>query len=193
MNNIKSIANNLVDIINSESKNKTKLLVAIDGRCASGKTTISKELENLIPCNVIHIDYFFLRPEQRTQERLNTAGENIDHERFLKEVLKPLKDGEEVIFRPFNCKTMSFDKPIKLDNKKINIIEGSYSCHKNLFEYYDIHIFLEVSPEEQMKRIVLRDGIEKSKIYESKWIPLEEVYFDTYKLAQKCEYHFSTQ
>lgn len=192
MNNIKNLANNLADIINSQCKEKSKLLVAIDGRCASGKTTISKELENLIQCNVIHMDHFFLRPEQRTKDRLNTAGENVDHERFLEEVLKPLKNGEEVSFRPFNCKTMSLDKEIKLDDKAINIIEGSYSCHKNLFDYYDLHIFLDVSPNEQMKRIILRDGLEKAGIYESKWIPLEEKYFDTYKVSQKCEYHFST-
>ena len=188
MNNIKELAQNIAHII-TESDSR---LIAIDGRCASGKTTLSAELKNMIPCNVIHMDQFFLRPEQRTPERLNTTGENVDHERFLTEVLIPLKKGEKVSYCPFDCKTMSFGNKIELVNKKINIIEGSYSCHKALYDYYDLHIFLSVSPEEQMRRIILRDGNEKAKIFESKWIPLEEEYFDTFNIAKKCEYHFIT-
>lgn len=188
MNSIKELAQKIAHII-TESDSR---LIAIDGRCASGKTTLSAELKNMIPCNVIHMDHFFLRPEQRTPERLNTPGENVDHERFLTEVLIPLKKGEKVSYRPFDCQTMSFGKKIELDNKKINIIEGSYSCHNALYDYYDLHIFLSVSPEVQMRRIILRDGSEKAKIFESKWIPLEKKYFNTFSIAEKCEYCFIT-
>lgn len=188
MNSIKELAQNIASII-TESDSK---LIAIDGRCASGKTTLSAELKNIISCNIIHMDHFFLRPEQRTPERLNTPGENVDHERFLDEILIPLKSGEKVSYRPFDCKTMSFGNKIELNPRKINIIEGSYSCHNALYDYYDLHLFLSVSPEEQMRRILLRDGSEKAKIFESKWIPLEEKYFNTFSIAEKCEYSFTT-
>lgn len=188
MNSIKKLAQNIARII-TESDSK---LIAIDGRCASGKTTLSAELENIIPCNIIHMDNFFLRPEQRTPQRLNIAGENIDHERFLTEILIPMQKGEKVSYRPFDCKTMSFGQKIEVDAKKINIIEGSYSCHNALYNYYDLHIFLNLTPEEQMKRIILRDGNEKAKIFKSKWIPLEEKYFNAFNIAEKCEYLFTT-
>lgn len=71
--NINKLAENIAHII---TENDSKI-IAIDGRCASGKTTLSAKLQQLIPCNVIHMDHFFLRPEQRTPERLNTAGENV--------------------------------------------------------------------------------------------------------------------
>ena len=38
-------------------------------------------------CNVIHLDHFFWRPKQRTAERLQQAGGNVDYGRFLEEVL----------------------------------------------------------------------------------------------------------
>lgn len=34
------------------------LLVAIDGRCASGKSTLAKDLQKQLDCNVIHMDEF---------------------------------------------------------------------------------------------------------------------------------------
>ena len=49
---------------------KEPLLIAIDGRCASGKTTLASRIKEEINCNVIHMDYFFLRPEQRTEDNL---------------------------------------------------------------------------------------------------------------------------
>lgn len=188
MNSIKELAENISRII----KERDSRLIAIDGRCASGKTALSAELQNMIPCNIIHMDHFFLRPEQRTPERLASPGENVDHERFLNEVLIPLKNGGKVSYRPFDCKTMSLGNKIELDDEKINIVEGSYSCHNVLYDYYDIHIFLDVYPEEQMRRIILRDGYEKARMFESKWIPLEEKYFSAFSIAEKCEYCFTT-
>lgn len=188
MSTIKEIAEYIARII-TESQNR---LIAIDGRCASGKTALSAELQNILNCNVIHMDHFFLRPEQRTPERLNTPGENVDHERFLTEVLIPLKNKENVIYHPFECKTMSPGKAIKVDAEKITIIEGSYSCHNVLYDYYDLHIFLDVTKEKQMRRIKKRDGNEKAEIFKSKWIPFEESYFSAFCISEKCEYNFRT-
>ena len=188
MNSLKELADNIARIITEHGSR----LVAIDGRCASGKTTLSSELQNLLDCNVIHMDHFFLRPEQRTTERLNSPGENVDHERFLAEVLIPLKNKDKAIYRPFECKIMSFGKEIDLDTEKITIVEGSYSCHNALYSYYDLHIFLDVSKDEQIRRIKLRDGDEKAEIFRSKWIPLEESYFNAFSISEKCEFYFKT-
>ena len=42
------------------------LLVALDGRCAAGKTTLARMLGERYGWPVVHLDHFFLRPEQRT-------------------------------------------------------------------------------------------------------------------------------
>lgn len=64
--------------------------VAIDGPCASGKTVFAASLHERFGGNVLHMDDFFLRPEQRTPERFAEPGGNVDRERFEAEVLKPL-------------------------------------------------------------------------------------------------------
>ena len=45
---------------------KERVIVAIDGRCGSGKTTLAARLQKDLYCRVFHMDDFFLRPQQRT-------------------------------------------------------------------------------------------------------------------------------
>ena len=73
---------------------KDMVVVAIDGKCTSGKTTLASKLAQIYDCNVFHMDDFFLRPEQRTPERFAEIGGNVDYERFREEVLLPLKSGK---------------------------------------------------------------------------------------------------
>ena len=41
MKEMKNLAQNIADIITEREQEKSHLLIAIDGRCASGKTTLS--------------------------------------------------------------------------------------------------------------------------------------------------------
>lgn len=173
--------------IKTLQREKGQVFVAIDGRCGAGKTTLAQMIENRIGGNVFHMDDFFLQPWQRTSERLNEPGGNVDRERFLAEVLLPLKTNQPFSFRPYNCSTQTFDEEIFIHPKTINIIEGSYSCHPKLMDYYDLHVFLDVKKEKQLSRIIKRVGEIRKKDFEEKWIPLEEIYFQTYNIAEKCE------
>ena len=49
-----------------ESADST-ILVAIDGKCASGKTTLGYYLKEYFNCNLFHMDDFFLQNYQRTE------------------------------------------------------------------------------------------------------------------------------
>lgn len=174
----------------SRRKADGPIILAIDGRCASGKTTLAARLQKELGCGVVHMDDFFLRPEQRTQERYATPGGNVDHERFLQEVLLPLSRGENAVYRPFDCSSMSFGEPTELKCGAVTVIEGSYSCHPDLFPYYHISVFLSLPPQEQMRRIILRDGEDYSKVFQEKWIPLEERYFAQRDLQSLCTFSF---
>ena len=80
--------------IHQLQREKERMLIAIDGRCASGKTTLASMLQKRLACEVIHMDSFFLRPKQRTAERYQMPGGNVDYERLQEEVLVPLKTGQ---------------------------------------------------------------------------------------------------
>ncbi len=89
-------------------------LIAVDGRCAAGKTTLAAQLQKDLGCDVIHMDDFFLRPEQRTEERLRQPGGNIDWERFREEVLTPFRQGAPFSYRPYDCQVQTFVSRFRL-------------------------------------------------------------------------------
>ena len=164
-----------------------RVLVAIDGRCAAGKTTLAASLQAQLACNVFHMDDFFLRPEQRTPERLRQPGGNVDFERFLTEVLRPLRDGAPVTYRPYDCRTQQLCAPVHAEARPVNLIEGSYACHPALWDLYDLHVFLSVGPEEQHRRIAARNGEKMLPMFTNVWIPMEETYFARFQVAERAD------
>lgn len=168
-----------------------RVLVAVEGRCASGKSTLAARLGAHYDCPVVHMDEFFLRPEQRTEARYAAPGENIDHERFLEEVLLPLRRGQAVSYRPYDCQTQQLSDTVFLPDSPIYIVEGSYSCHPALRRYYDLRLFLTVEPQEQLRRITERNGPAYAQVFQDRWIPLEEAYFAACDVERCCDsvYH----
>lgn len=166
-------------------------MISMDGRCASGKTTLAKLLQQVYDCNVFKMDDFFLQPYQRTKERLESPGENVDHERFEEEILIPLSKQKDVSLRKFNCSTMSIEPSILIPYKPLNIIEGSYSMHSSLQKYYDSSVFLTINKEEQLSRLKKRNPSMLNNFIQ-RWIPLEEMYFNTFSIQDKCDMKIDT-
>ena len=155
---------------------KDRILVAIDGSCTAGKTTLAAELEKCYDCNVLHMDDFFLRPEQRTSARFREIGGNVDYERFLEEVLQPLQAGVPFSFRPFSCRTGMLAEPVAVDPKAVTIVEGTYSHHPCFGDAYDLKVYLTVSEKVRTERIRQRPGFLHKRFFEE-WIPMEQQYF----------------
>ncbi len=184
---IDGAAEALVYEIQARLRDKPRLLVAIDGRCASGKTTLAKALQSERGYNVIHMDHFFLRPEQRTPERLDEPGGNVDYERFIEEALLPLKSGEAFSYRPYDCQKQLLAGAVLVEPRPVTIIEGAYCCHPRLIGSYDLRVFMTIDAEEQMRRILIRNGDEGAIRFRDIWIPLEERYFAAFRVQEKCE------
>lgn len=178
--------------IKSLQGKKTSLLVAIDGRCAAGKTLLASELQKRLGCNVFHMDDFFLPPQLRTKERLAQPGGNVDYERFYTEVMLPVLAGENFSCRPYSCHLQSQTEPVFVQPKPISIIEGAYSCHPRLWDSYDLRIFLDVDPDEQLRRIRERNGERQLEVFATRWIPLEEKYFRELNIKQRCDLSLKT-
>lgn len=166
---------------------KKRVILALEGGSAAGKTTLAALLCQIYPdCSVFHMDDFFLRPEQRTPERLAAPGGNVDYERFSREVLTPLHRGETVQYRPYNCHTQTMGDLTEAAPRTLNIVEGAYSMHPALAGCYDLCAFLQISPEMQKKRIRNRNNPEAQTRFFNTWIPLEQAYFAATDAAGRC-------
>ena len=167
------------------------LTVAIEGGCGSGKTTLSALLEKIYDCNVFHIDDFFLRPEQRTPERMSEVGGNFDKERFICEVMLPHSQGKNIEYKRFDCTTKTLLEGKIIEPKRLTVIEGVYSMHPELQEFYDLGVFLEISSKLQKERILKRNSPSMAKRFFDEWIPLEISYFEKMNVKSKCAINIS--
>lgn len=183
-------------ILNSEIERllnrKRRVVVAIDGRAASGKSSLASALAVRYGGEVIHTDDFFLPFDMRAESRLSEPGGNIHYERFTDEVLNPLRSPASFEYGVFDCKSGEIAKKTVCRNIGLVIVEGAYSLHPKFGKYYDLSIFMSAEYTTRLERIKRRDGEEKAKVFEKRWIPMEERYFEMFGTEKSVDILFYT-
>ncbi len=177
----------LRDKIKDLLREKKRVIAALDGRSAAGKSTAAQWLAAQLGGEVIHMDDFFLPVELRVKERLAQPGGNVHYERFAAEVIAGFKTGRDFSYRRFDCGKMDYSGTLTAGNCPLTIVEGAYSLHPELGEYYDIAVFFHVAPEEQKGRILARNGAEKLNDFTQRWIPMEEAYIAAFDVENRCD------
>lgn len=163
------------------------VLVALDGRCGSGKTTLAAELARRFPQSItIHTDDFYLPPPQRVQGWENIPCANMHLERLRAEVVAPARRGQAIRYRAYSCREGAYLPPVLLRPAPLVLVEGSYSHHPSLAPYYDIKVFVTCSAEEQARRLREREG-GRYPNFVKRWVPLEEAYFRDYGIEKNAE------
>ena len=173
-------------------QHKESVIVAIDGKSAAGKTALGDLLKETYSCNVISMDSFFLRPSLMTPERFAEPGGNIDYERFFEEVITPLKSGKPFAYRPYDCKTAELTAPINVDPGPLSVIEGVYSMHPDFIGMYDITVFMTIDKDFQLRRLQERNP-QLLKRFINSWIPMENMYFEHFRIPEKCDFIFDCE
>lgn len=175
--NFKSLL--LDDYLSNLSKklpNNKIYFIALEGRCCSGKTTITKNIKN---ASVIHADDFF-----------SNTSEPLDFNR-LKNVLLNLEPNKINTYEIFNCMSKNINDAYSFKKtdilKKIVIVEGVYSYHEAIRDIYDEVIYIN-SSDNQLQRLLNRcNG--NSDLYNkfiNIWIPREELYFNSFDFIKNA-------
>ena len=156
---------------------RRKVLIAVDGRCGSGKTGFAALASGVLACSsdVVHMDDFYLPPDRRTPDWMEVPAGNMDLERFQKEVLSSSDRDGGTAYRPYDCRTGRLGEPVEL-REPLTIVEGTYSQHPALAGFYDYTIFLTCDREEQTRRLRAREG-DDFPTFDRVWRTLEERYF----------------
>ncbi len=175
-----------------EGQNKDFLVIAIDGPSAGGKTTIAEDIKKNFDCNVFHMDDFFLTPDRKTPERLATPGGNVDWEGVEESILKKLPLKADFSYDIYSCKTGISTPSEKIGYKKLNILEGCYSMHPELAKYIDKAIFVDVSREKQLERILKRSNEFMLNRFKTEWIPLEDLHFKENRCRERADFILDT-
>ena len=167
----------------AEAQDKTnRLLVTVDGPCASGKTTLADKLAAVFGAAVLHTDDFVIPHAQKTPERLAVPGGNCDAERIVSEIAAPWKQGGPVKYKRYDCKNDCMLPEKTLADCRILILEGSYCNLPEIRQYADVRIFVTASWETRLARLKRRESPRSLQMFHDRWIPLENSYFEAYGL-----------
>ena len=163
------------------------LVLALDGRCGSGKTTLADRLTRQFPASIVlHTDDFYLPPAQRIPDWEKTPCANMDLARLREELLRPARAGEPVFYRAYSCREGAYRPGQCIPAQPLSIVEGSYSHHPLLAPYEDFRVFMTCSDAEQTRRLQAREG-DRYPDFAARWVPLEEGYFKKYGIEEKAD------
>lgn len=168
------------------------VLIALDGRCGSGKTTLAAQLAEQLPQSaVFHTDDFYLPPSARVPGWETIPCANMDLQRLRCEVLDLARTGLPVEYRAYSCREGAYLPAKTIVPSPLYIVEGSYSLHPALASCYDFSVFVTCSKEEQARRLQAREG-QRYPNFVQRWIPLEEGYFAKYRIKEAAGLVYDT-
>ena len=168
------------------------VVLALDGRCGSGKTTMATALAEQFPDSIVlHTDDFYLPPADRVPGWEQTPCANMDLARLRDEVLAPARAGKPVPYRAYCCREGTYRPAQLLPAQPLVILEGSYSHHPLLTDCETLRVFVTCSQAEQTRRLRAREGARYAN-FVARWIPLEEGYFAQYGIEERADFVVDT-
>jgi len=142
------------------------VLIGVDGRAGSGKTTIADEIAAaLSDAVVVHVDDF--------------AGPHVpewDWPRFRAQVLEPLLAGRPARYQRWEWNR---DEPAEWHDVPaggVLVVEGVSSTRSELAVPWDLQIWVDAPRDVRLGRAVERDGAEMLGHWLDVWMPSEEAY-----------------
>ena len=118
---------------------------------------------------------------------MSEGGGNLDYERFMEEVVKPIKNENSFVYSKYNCQTKEMIKEYMNMESKVIVIEGAYSLRPEFQAIYDLKVLMLIDSGLQKKRINQRN----EKMYDkfiNEWIPKENSYLKHFEIQTNCDF-----
>ncbi len=154
------------------------LIIAIDGRSGTGKSTLAARLAGALDATVIDGDDFFAGGvEVRTDAPADRARDCIDWRR-QRPVLEALRAGEVARYHAFDWD--AFDGSLEAEAtehapRPIILFEGVYTARPELSDLLDLRVLVEVPDDVRLARLRSREGAIGP--WERQWHEAELWYF----------------
>ena len=179
----------VVAAIRACSVNAQRLVVAIDGRSGSGKSTVAEAVAQAIGAVIVPCDDFFAAsvsnaewdrraPEQR-------AADAVDWRRLKREAIEPLRTGRaarwfafDFLAGPRGDGTYPLQRtPTERAPKPVVLLDGAYSARPELADVLDLSVLVEAAPITREARLAAREAPDFLRQWHARWDPAEEHYF----------------
>ena len=178
-------------MIESMAAQRARVLVAIDGPDAAGKTTLADDLADhlSLPCLRASIDGFHQPREVRARRGvLSPEGyfrDSFDCAELRSQLLTPFRSGGKTV------RTRVFDwrgdapveqVPVTVPERAVLVFDGVFLLRPELRELWDLSVYLRVPSSIVLERALIRDvGVlgspdEVRRRYEARYLPGQALY-----------------
>jgi uridine kinase len=156
------------------------LVVAVDGRAGTGKSTLAAELRAFVDITLIEGDDFYAggtATEWDVMTPAEKAAHCIDWRRLRAEALEPLLEGRTATWQPWDwaADRNANGEPVQRNPAPVIVIEGVYSARPELSDLIDLTVLVDVPSAERHKQLVGREG--GLDEWHLRWAEAERYYF----------------
>ncbi len=176
--------NNHKDVISQlEITANRPLLIGIDGRPCSGKSTLADLLIEELHADGLFLDDFFItQSEWPTHIYPAFPFPYIRYKEFLEGVFK-LAQGMVFEYQPYNWDTGRLGKIRKVDPKNIIIVEGVSVLCEELVPFFYKKILVVSNQSNEFEAICLREN-KNIKLWNELYLPSVDIYWRTNPLQR---------
>jgi len=149
----------LLSLIEQLRNERTRVVVAIDGRGGAGKSSLARDLVKRLPKSAhVEHDWFHL-PKAHVID-----ANRFDHVRLISEVILPFRSGaKKLSFARYNWGYLAgipdgfHEMPTTIEDKEVLILEGCETLHLTLVPHLDLRVWVDTDPTVALSRGIRRD------------------------------------
>lgn len=175
-----------LEVILNYVRNKSHIrpiLIGIDGRAGSGKTTLVENVNAIDPnISIITGDDFYQHLPFDIHGKSSFFYKYqgyFDQNKFIKNILLPVRNSKEIKYKKYDWFKKGFSEHTIFLPTNIIFFEGVFMCSPDLVKYFDFSVFLDSKRDLCYSRLIKRDT---SQEWITEWQDTEDWYLEHYSI-----------
>ena len=180
-------------ILERRNERSTPVVVGVSGYGGAGKSTLARELVELVPGSVRMRGDDFLDPVRSHQRSQDWDG--VERMRLVREVLVPFRKQSPSMFRRFDWSARALAEPEPVPTGHVMVIDLVGLFHPEALGALDLTIWCDLDLATARARGIKRDadlGRDHSRLWDDVWVPNERDFDANFGQRERADLLYPT-